>query len=384
MTKAVIKAMDTVSDISYSKHLTNTNITRFIISGASKRGWTTWLTAAADKRVIAFAPIVMDMAHFHPNLKHMYQSYGGWTLAFADYYAENITKNLDTSWMHDFFIACDPYYFFDRYINIPKIIIDATNDEFFMPDDERYWWNSEQFSQPKYFEMIADAEHSMATGIQELVPSLSTFAHGILAELALPTINWTIDYSSSNTSNINGSDAAAAATGNITLYYYGNTSQIVEARQWQGRSCGDKRRDFRFLNLDSPCVCGVNVDNDQVCANFESLFDSEILNAQSMTSDKAVYFAQPKEIPDNHWLATLISIKVQLFETDHPFVGELSQTQLGQEKDDMYKFKQSGSSTNSYFFTEYGQVVFTSQVSIVPNTFPYPMCNNTDCYGVLV
>ena len=36
-------------------------------------------------------PIVMDMLNFQTNVLHMYQAYGGWTFAFTDYYAENIT-----------------------------------------------------------------------------------------------------------------------------------------------------------------------------------------------------------------------------------------------------------------------------------------------------
>lgn len=57
----------------------------FIVSGASKRGWTTWLAAGVDKRVEAFAPIVMPILNMQPNLNNMYRSLGGWTWAFRDY-----------------------------------------------------------------------------------------------------------------------------------------------------------------------------------------------------------------------------------------------------------------------------------------------------------
>ena len=46
-------------------------------------GWDTWLTGAVDDRIIAIAPIVMDMLNFTQNVKHMYRSYGGWTFAFV-------------------------------------------------------------------------------------------------------------------------------------------------------------------------------------------------------------------------------------------------------------------------------------------------------------
>lgn len=59
MTKAAVRAMDTI--IEFSKEKAGIDIKKFMIAGASKRGWTTWTTAAVDKRVFMAAPIVMDM-----------------------------------------------------------------------------------------------------------------------------------------------------------------------------------------------------------------------------------------------------------------------------------------------------------------------------------
>jgi PhoPQ-activated pathogenicity-related protein len=64
------------------------------MSGASKRGWTTWLAAGIDRRVEAFIPIVMPILNIVPNLNSAFRSLGGWTWTFADYVSVSAHLNL--------------------------------------------------------------------------------------------------------------------------------------------------------------------------------------------------------------------------------------------------------------------------------------------------
>src|SRR5262245_28310880 len=52
MTKSAVRAMDAVTEFCASTEGGKTKVDGFVVSGASKRGWTTWSTAIVDKRVV--------------------------------------------------------------------------------------------------------------------------------------------------------------------------------------------------------------------------------------------------------------------------------------------------------------------------------------------
>lgn len=54
------------------KELAHQNITKFIVTGASKRGWAAWLNALSDPDVEAVIPFVMDLLDTKKSLEHMY------------------------------------------------------------------------------------------------------------------------------------------------------------------------------------------------------------------------------------------------------------------------------------------------------------------------
>ena len=145
MTKATVKAMDTINyfltDDTAPDELQGLGLdpSKFIVGGQSKRGWTAWTTATVEPRVVGIIPLVMDELNFVKNIKHHWQSYGGWTFVFSDYWKLNITSKWDEPKMQEIFDIVDAFESRDGML-MPKLVITAANDEFFLPTDTRYWW----------------------------------------------------------------------------------------------------------------------------------------------------------------------------------------------------------------------------------------------------
>lgn len=89
-------------------------------------------------------------------MHHHFRSLGGWTFAFKDYTDLNITGYVDDPKMQDLGKIIDPYCKFiafkiiisinvvaaylDR-LTMPKFLINSGGDEFFLPDDNHYFWD---------------------------------------------------------------------------------------------------------------------------------------------------------------------------------------------------------------------------------------------------
>jgi PhoPQ-activated pathogenicity-related protein len=74
MTKSAVRAMDAIVAFIASPEGGGAKVSRFVVSGASKRGWTTWTTAAVDRRVVGLVPIVIDVLNVEPSFDHHYRA----------------------------------------------------------------------------------------------------------------------------------------------------------------------------------------------------------------------------------------------------------------------------------------------------------------------
>jgi PhoPQ-activated pathogenicity-related protein len=187
MTKSAVRAMDTVTDFCAKAEAGSSKVDKFVVAGASKRGWTTWTTGAVDKRVIAIVPIVIDMLNVIPSFKHHYAAYGFWAPAVHDYEEMGIMDWTDTPEYAALMKIEEPYEYRDR-LTMPKLILNAAGDQFFLPDSSQFYWKD--LPGQKFIRYIPNTDHSMKN--TDAYASLLSFYDSIIHKKALPELNWTI------------------------------------------------------------------------------------------------------------------------------------------------------------------------------------------------
>ena len=188
MTKSAVRAMDTVTAFCASPAGGQVKVDSFVVAGGSKRGWTTWTTAAVDKRVVAIVPIVIDMLNVRPSFIHHWEAYGFYAPAVHDYEEMGIMDWQDTRQYKDLMRIEEPYEYRNR-LTLPKFIINATGDQFFLPDSSQFYFAD--LPGAKYLRYVPNADHSLKD--TDAFETLEACYDAILKRAPLPRFTWTIE-----------------------------------------------------------------------------------------------------------------------------------------------------------------------------------------------
>ncbi|MBN2272394.1 MAG: PhoPQ-activated pathogenicity-related family protein [Sedimentisphaerales bacterium] len=187
MTKAVVRAMDTIQ--SYVPTVTSPSaaIDAFVVAGASKRGWTTWTTAAVDSRVVAIVPLVIDLLNVEVSFNHHWSALGFWAAAVHDYEDMGIMERMGAPQLHALWEIVDPYWYRDRY-TMPKYIVNSAGDDFFLPDSSQFYFDD--LPADKYLRYVPNTDHGLNT---DAMNSVLVYYQAVLAGDSMPQFSWTLE-----------------------------------------------------------------------------------------------------------------------------------------------------------------------------------------------
>lgn len=184
MVKSVVRAMDAVEREARQRWAIE--IDGFTVTGASKRGWTTWLSAAVDPRVRAIAPIVFDVLNMEEQLQHQRDSWQGFSEQIVEYTARDLPKRLATPDGQKLLEIVDPYTYRDQFRQ-PKFVLLATNDRFWPVDAAQFYWN--QLPEPRYLLYLPNQGHKL-TDIGRISAALNAVHQQVARGRPLPDLDW--------------------------------------------------------------------------------------------------------------------------------------------------------------------------------------------------
>jgi PhoPQ-activated pathogenicity-related protein len=188
MVKSGVRALDAINEFAASDAGGKLKIDQFVVSGGSKRGWTTWLVAAVDKRVIAIMPTVIDALNSEAITRHHFEAYGFFSPALQDYVNHKIFPDKIGTPEYQHILAIeDPYNYRNRdRLKIPKYLVNASGDQFFLPDNSQFYFGELQGE--KYLRYVPNAKHNLAGS--DARESLLAYYQAILNGKARPRFSW--------------------------------------------------------------------------------------------------------------------------------------------------------------------------------------------------
>jgi PhoPQ-activated pathogenicity-related protein len=191
MVKSLTKAMDALQ--AFAMREWNFMIRFFVVTGASKRGWTTWLTAAADPRVKAIAPLVIDTLNMQKQLPHQMKSYGRYSEMIDDYVKRDLVPTPKTERAMKLWSMVDPWVYRDK-ITMPTMIINGANDPYWTVDALNLYWDD--LKSPRWVEIVPNAGHDLKqdkTDLKRVGNTLGAFARHQIHGVKMPKLTWKHD-----------------------------------------------------------------------------------------------------------------------------------------------------------------------------------------------
>ncbi|MDZ4861670.1 MAG: PhoPQ-activated protein PqaA family protein [Candidatus Hydrogenedentes bacterium] len=186
MTKAAVRAMDAMTAFLATPAGGSLALNQFVVSGGSKRGWTTWTTAAVDSRVIAIAPLVIDLLNMERSFVHHFQAIGGYADAVHDYTDHGIFEYQNTPEYDRLQEYVEPFSYRDR-LTMPKFIMNSSQDQFFLPDSSQFYWD--RLVGEKRLRYVQNNNHGLSQ-TADAASDLEAWYTMILNGVPRPDISW--------------------------------------------------------------------------------------------------------------------------------------------------------------------------------------------------
>jgi PhoPQ-activated pathogenicity-related protein len=229
MVKSASRAMDAVTEFLEDEFAFT--VSGFTVSGASKRGWTTWLTGAMDRRVEAIAPAVIDILNMPVNVNYQQEVWGDYSIQIQDYVDLGIAQDIHSVTGADLVKMIDPFSYREK-LTMPKMIFIGTNDPYWPVDAIKHYFS--EIPGENFIHYVANAGHDLGNG-QTAMLALNAFWTNTLTKNPYPICTWHV----------------VKTEDQIKIEVGASDSYLTNAYLW---SADSDDRDFRDANWSSTAL----------------------------------------------------------------------------------------------------------------------------------
>lgn len=244
MVKSAVKAMDCLEQVADQEW--KSPVKGFVVSGASKRGWTTWLTGATDHRVKGIAPVVIDTLNMRKQMDYQFETWGQYSEQIIDYERKGLIQKLkdDDAAIEPLWHWVDPYTYRHQ-LKLPKLIVNGTNDRYWTVDALNNYWDG--LEGEKHIRYVPNAGHNLKGGREGAFATLAAFVQHVALGKSFPAVDWKHETSSGKYRLTIQSKVAPSV---VKLWTAESDTKDFRESEWKSRAL--KANDSRYVGEVAP------------------------------------------------------------------------------------------------------------------------------------
>lgn len=194
MVSSVVKGIDVLQQVLSEPGL------RVVLIGASKRGWTTYLSSGVDKRIVGIVPAVFEMVSMQNQIALARSRYGHDSEKIRPYTALGLTDALLEPRVSQLIKWLDPAAHATRF-TMPKLVLLGANDPYWVVDSVRKYWDL--LPEPKVLRILPNVGHSVLAE-ESAQQAIVSFVKVLLENRALPKVSWSFSAAAQGQAIVSG------------------------------------------------------------------------------------------------------------------------------------------------------------------------------------
>ncbi|MCK5851884.1 PhoPQ-activated pathogenicity-like protein PqaA type [bacterium] len=246
MAKSVVKGMDAVTD--FCKKDLKLDINEFITCGASKRGWTTFLSGVVDKRVKAIIPIVYDNLNLGKQMEMQLSDFGEFSEQIADYTKLGIPEMMLSNVPNAVAIGklVDPYAYIEK-LKMPKLLVIGANDQYWPINAINVYYD--ELPGKTYVHYVPNAGHGLGGKYNRVASAVAKLFLSQQGKTKMPETN--AEYSNSK-NIINVKYTTSAKPEKVLAWYALSKTKDFRKSEWLPVEMKGNGKKYS-CNIKKPC-----------------------------------------------------------------------------------------------------------------------------------